>query len=30
MDMYINGKKVEFDSVGYLTDLVNKLTGEDV
>ena len=30
MDVYINGKKVEFDSVGYLTDLVNKLTGEDV
>jgi hypothetical protein len=30
MDMYINGKKVEFDSVGYLTDLVNKMTGENV
>ena len=30
MDVYINGKKVEFDSVGYLTDLVNKMTGENV
>lgn len=30
MDVYINGKKVELDSVGYLTDLVNKMTGENV
>ena len=30
MVVYVNGKKVEFDSVGYLTDLVNKMTGENV
>lgn len=30
MGVYINGKKVDFDNVDYLTDLVNKMTGENV